>query len=109
MRKRCCTRRQYGVSDAIGKVYPIPARMKKLAETSIILRLKVPAICQILNDHLSTHFLCSLFVLFHYYYKEIFIRENLTQTPKSQDLGQAQLEISPALSRWLIILSMREQ
>lgn len=60
MRERCLAGRKHCVGDAVGKVQPFLARMKKLAEISIIRRLKVSAICQIFYDHLSTTMLCSL-------------------------------------------------
>ena len=54
MRERCLAGRQHSVGDAVGKVQPLLAWMKKLAEIGIIRRLKVSAICQIFYDHLST-------------------------------------------------------
>ena len=77
MRERCRAGLQYGVGDAKRKVQPIPARIKKLANTCIICRLKVSAFCQIFYEHFSTTSFAHRTLLAstcHYYYKEIFIR-----------------------------------
>jgi hypothetical protein len=57
MRERCSAGLQYGVSDAERKVQPLPARMKKLTEISIIRRLKVSAFCQIFYEHFQDRLL----------------------------------------------------